>query len=109
MWSADFAPRTIAGRRSRCSKRWTIPAARFDRIILPPSTYAQERGKIEQRWPAAVKFISERKLNEFFGGRRACDVGIVLQGGLYNTVLRALERLGLRRRVRRIARFRCTC
>jgi indolepyruvate ferredoxin oxidoreductase alpha subunit len=71
------------------------PSRTFDKIILPPSTYAQERAKIEQRWPAAVKFVRERKLNEFFGVEHACDVGIVLQGGLYNTVLRALERLRL--------------
>src|SRR5260221_9300848 len=71
------------------------PSRNFDKIILPPSTYAQERAKIEQRWPAAIKFIKERKLNEFSGENESCDVGIVLQGGLYNTVLRALERLGL--------------
>src|ERR1700760_635983 len=50
----------------------------------------QERAKIEHRWPAAVKFIKERKLNDFLGQNDACDVGIVLQGGLNNTVLRAL-------------------
>ena len=71
------------------------PSRTFDKIILPPSTYAQERAKIEQRWPAAIKFIKERGLNEFAGSNESCDVGIVLQGGLYNTVLRALERLGL--------------
>src|SRR6202023_3055125 len=71
------------------------PSRTFEKIILPPSTYAQERAKIEQRWPAAVKFIRERKLNEHFGTDNPSDVGIVLQGGLYNTVLRALERLGL--------------
>ncbi len=70
------------------------PSRTFDKIILPPSTYAQERAKIEQRWPAAVKYIRERQLNEFFATGEA-DVGIVLQGGLYNTVLRSLERLGL--------------
>jgi indolepyruvate ferredoxin oxidoreductase, alpha subunit len=70
------------------------PSRSFDKIILPPSTYAQERAKIEQRWPAAVNFVRERKLNEVFEGEPR-DVGIVLQGGLYNTVLRALERLGL--------------
>jgi indolepyruvate ferredoxin oxidoreductase, alpha subunit len=69
------------------------PRRSFDKIILPPSTYAQERAKIEQRWPAAVKFVRDRKLNELIGG--GGEVGIVLQGGLYNTVLRALERLGL--------------
>jgi indolepyruvate ferredoxin oxidoreductase, alpha subunit len=70
------------------------PSRSFDKIILPPSTYAQERAKIEQRWPAAVNFVRERKLNEVFEAEPR-DVGIVLQGGLYNTVLRALERLGL--------------
>ncbi|WP_446830656.1 thiamine pyrophosphate-dependent enzyme [Candidatus Foliamicus sp.] len=64
------------------------------RIILPPYTYAQEQEKAEQRWPAAVRFIQERKLNEFIDGPES-ELGIVLQGGLYNGVLRALERLGL--------------
>jgi indolepyruvate ferredoxin oxidoreductase alpha subunit len=70
------------------------PERSFEKIILPPSTYAQEKAKIEQRWPAAVRFIRERHLNEFFDGDLA-DVGIVLQGGLYNSVLRTLELLGL--------------
>jgi indolepyruvate ferredoxin oxidoreductase alpha subunit len=70
------------------------PSRSFDKIILPPSTYAQERAKIEHRWPTAVNFVRERKLNEVFEAEPR-DVGIVLQGGLYNTVLRALERLGL--------------
>ena len=64
------------------------------RIILPPYTYEQEREKTEQRWPAAVRFIKERKLNEFIDGP-ASELGIVLQGGLYNGLLRALELLGL--------------
>ena len=64
------------------------------RIILPPYTYEQEREKTEQRWPAAVRFIKERKLNEFIDGP-ASELGIVLQGGLYNGVLRALELLDL--------------
>ncbi|HYM42488.1 MAG TPA: indolepyruvate ferredoxin oxidoreductase subunit alpha [Steroidobacteraceae bacterium] len=69
------------------------PVRDYGRIILPPSTYAQEREKIEQRLPAAQRFIAERGLNEMIGGERA-DIGIVLQGGLYNNVLRALELLG---------------
>ncbi|MFO1469163.1 MAG: indolepyruvate ferredoxin oxidoreductase subunit alpha [Steroidobacteraceae bacterium] len=88
--------RTRANRRPPFTLQQAMdhPVRTFDRIILPPSTYAQERAKIEQRWPAAEKFIRERGMNEFLGEGRA-DVGIVLQGGLYNTVLRALERLGL--------------
>ena len=68
------------------------PARDYGRIILPPSTYAQEREKIEQRLPAAQRFIAARGLNQLIDGERA-DIGIVLQGGLYNNVLRALELL----------------
>ena len=53
-----------------------------------------EKEKIEQRWPAAVDFIKERKLNEVFDGD-IDDVGIILQGGMYNGVIRALQGLGL--------------
>ncbi|MDB5914859.1 MAG: indolepyruvate ferredoxin oxidoreductase subunit alpha [Ramlibacter sp.] len=70
------------------------PRRDVDRIALPPATYLHEHEKIAQRWPAAVRFIQERGLNEFFA-EDAQDVGIVLQGGLYNSVLRALELLGL--------------
>jgi indolepyruvate ferredoxin oxidoreductase, alpha subunit len=64
------------------------------RIILPPATYAQEQEKVLTRWPAAVRFIVENRLNEMYGGD-VDDVGIVMQGGLYNTVLRSLEIMGL--------------
>src|SRR5581483_11666418 len=69
------------------------PSREYGRIILPPSTYAQEREKLEKRLPAALQFIADRKLNESFDGEVA-DVGIVVQGGLYNNTLRALELLG---------------
>jgi indolepyruvate ferredoxin oxidoreductase alpha subunit len=71
------------------------PARDYSRIILPPSTYAQEREKVETRLPAALRFIAERGLNEMMdadGG--AGGIGIILQGGLYNNALRALELLG---------------
>jgi indolepyruvate ferredoxin oxidoreductase, alpha subunit len=68
------------------------PSRDYGRIILPPSTYAQEREKIEGRFPAAVRFVAERGLNDFHDGD-ASDLGIALQGGLYNNVLRALELL----------------
>ncbi|MBS0376902.1 MAG: indolepyruvate ferredoxin oxidoreductase subunit alpha [Proteobacteria bacterium] len=69
------------------------PSRDYGRIILPPSTYAQEREKIEQRLPAAQRFIAERRLNERLGPEEGA-IGIVLQGGLYNNTLRALELLG---------------
>jgi indolepyruvate ferredoxin oxidoreductase alpha subunit len=71
------------------------PSRDYSKIILPPSTYAQEKEKIEKRFPAAVRFVSEQGLNDFIpGDGTADDIGIVLQGGLYNSTLRALELLG---------------
>jgi len=66
----------------------------FGRICLPPSTYAQEKHKIDVRWPAAVKFIRDHRLNETFSGDRT-DIGIICQGGMYNAVIRALQMLEL--------------
>jgi indolepyruvate ferredoxin oxidoreductase alpha subunit len=78
------------------SRRRVLEEPDFDygRICLPPATYVQEKHKVEVRWPAAVKFITEHGLNELFPGR-VDDVGIVCQGGMYNAVVRALQSLGL--------------
>ena len=64
------------------------------RIVLPPASYAHEMEKVTQRMPAAQAFVRDNKLNEFFGPEDA-KVGIILQGGMYNGVIRALQRLGL--------------
>ncbi|MEE8434761.1 MAG: indolepyruvate ferredoxin oxidoreductase subunit alpha, partial [bacterium] len=72
----------------------TEPHHDFDRICLPPSTYMQEKQKVEVRLPAALDFIRRRELNEVFAGDQK-DVGIILQGGMYNSTLRALHQLGL--------------
>jgi indolepyruvate ferredoxin oxidoreductase alpha subunit len=70
------------------------PVRDTNRVVLPPASYLHEREKIEKRWPAAVRFIEQHQLNEVFDGV-AGDIGIVMQGGMYNTALRALEILGL--------------
>jgi indolepyruvate ferredoxin oxidoreductase, alpha subunit len=70
------------------------PRRDTNRIVLPPASYLHEKEKIEQRWPAAINFIRERKLNEFFDGDHD-EVGIIMQGGMYNGVVRALQGLGL--------------
>lgn len=70
------------------------PQSDFNRVVLPPMSYLHEKDKIENRWPAAEKFIRDNKLNEFFGPEKA-PLGIVVQGGMYNSVIRALQRLGL--------------
>ncbi|MGH6625521.1 MAG: indolepyruvate ferredoxin oxidoreductase, partial [Burkholderiaceae bacterium] len=65
------------------------PVRDTSRIVLPPAAYLHEHEKIIDRWPAAVRFIEERQLNEFFDGDLK-DIGIVMLGGLYNNVQRAL-------------------
>ncbi|PZX26952.1 Indolepyruvate oxidoreductase subunit IorA [Cupriavidus phytorum] len=83
-------------RRSKFSIQDALdnPARDLSRIVLPPASFVHEHEKVKQRWPAAVKFIEERKLNEFFDGEMG-DIGIAVQGGSYNTLIRALEQLGL--------------
>ena len=65
-----------------------------NRIVLPPASYQHEQEKVRQRWPAAVNYIRAHRLNETFAGDIA-DIGIILQGGMYNGVIRALQGLGL--------------
>jgi len=66
----------------------------YDRLAHPPAIFRQEKLKNDVRLPAARKYIAEHKLNEVFDGDVG-DVGIVVQGGLYNGLLRALRLLGL--------------
>ena len=70
------------------------PVRDVNRIVLPPASFLHEKEKLEKRWPAAVDFIRKRQLNEYFGPSEG-DVGIILLGGMYNGVLRALQQLGL--------------
>ena len=70
------------------------PQRDLNRIVLPPAAYVHEKEKLEARWPAAVAFIKDAKLNEHFGPETG-DVGLIIQGGMYNNVMRALQYLGL--------------
>ena len=74
------------------------PRFEYGRLAHPPVIFTQEKLKVEERLPAARKFIREHKLNEIVGGGGGGgdgDVGIIVMGGLTNSVLRALERIGL--------------
>ena len=88
--------RARANRAPEISRKRVMEEPNFDfsRICLPPSTYAQEKHKVEARWPAAVDFIKRNKLNETFAGDMT-ELGILCQGGMYNAVIRALQLLGL--------------
>ncbi|NWM64807.1 indolepyruvate ferredoxin oxidoreductase, partial [Escherichia coli] len=50
--------------------------------------------KIEKRWPAGIAFVRDNHLNELFGPEEG-DIGVIVQGGLYNNLNRAQELLGL--------------
>lgn len=82
-------------RRPAMTVKEAIEKPRRDpsRIVLPPASFLHEREKHEKRRPAAVRFIKDRGLNEIFGNGPA-DAGIIVQGGLYNTLNRSLELLG---------------
>jgi indolepyruvate ferredoxin oxidoreductase alpha subunit len=85
----NVAPRLSA------RERLAEPAA-FDyaKLAHPPVTFRHEKLKHEARLPAARRYIAEHGLNELLPGRHR-EVGIVVQGGLYNSLVRALQQLGL--------------
>ncbi len=70
------------------------PRFEYGRLAHPPVIFSQERLKIEERLPAAQKFIRDKKLNEVIAGDIG-DVGIIVLGGLTNGLLRALARFDL--------------
>jgi indolepyruvate ferredoxin oxidoreductase alpha subunit len=70
--------------------------ASFDymRLAHPPVTFRQEKLKVEQRIPAARRYIVENGLNELMPGRRE-ELGLIVQGGVWPALQRAMQQLGL--------------
>ena len=66
----------------------------YARLAHPPVTFGHEKLKSGERIPAARRYIVEEALNEHHAGTRT-DIGLIVQGGLYNTLIRALQQLGL--------------
>jgi indolepyruvate ferredoxin oxidoreductase alpha subunit len=90
-----FAAR--ANRASLVSKNHPLddPATfEYERLSHPPATFRQEKVKADVRLPAARRFIARQQLNETFDGD-VSEVGLVVPGGLYNNLVRALQTLGL--------------
>ena len=82
----------------KISKRHLLDnPAGFDymRLAHPPVTFVHEKRKTEERMPAARRFITEHRLNEHFEGSTHKDLGLIVQGGLYNTLIRALQQFEL--------------
>ena len=86
----DNVPPAMSTRHLRAE-----PAA-FDyaKLAHPPVTYRQEKLKSDARIPAARRYIALHALNERAGGD-AHGIGFVVQGGLYNSLVRALQQFGL--------------
>ena len=66
----------------------------YGRLSHPPSTFAHEKVKTAERLPAARRYIAAHRLNEHFAGTRG-ELGIIVQGGLYNNLIGALQQLSL--------------
>jgi len=90
-----FACKDNVAPRFSTRARLSAPAPfEYVRLAHPPVIFIHERLKVEQRLPAARRFIAEHGLNEIFPGTRD-ELGIIVQGGVYNSLVRALQRLGL--------------
>ena len=70
------------------------PIRDVNRIVLPPASFVHEQDKVKRRWPEAIRFIRQRGMNETMPGD-IDELGIIMQGGMYNGVMRALKLLGL--------------
>nr|WP_207794110.1 indolepyruvate ferredoxin oxidoreductase subunit alpha [Ramlibacter algicola] len=70
------------------------PAFDYDKLAHPPATFRHEKLKYEQRMPAAQRFIEKAALNEWMPGD-VRGIALIVQGGLYNTVVRAMQQVGL--------------
>jgi len=67
---------------------------KYDHLAHPPVTFSHEKRKYEERMPAARRFIEQESLNELFEGQHT-SVGLIVQGGIYNALIRALQELKL--------------
>ncbi len=70
----------------------------YGRLAHPPSTFRHEKLKIDERLPAARRYIVEHGLNELHAGKPGGgfdDIGIIVQGGIAPALLRSLQQFGL--------------
>ena len=79
---------------STINKTSQVAEQNYDLIAHPPSTYLQEKLKYEERIDKARQFIADKKINEIIKGDMN-EVGIIVQGGLYNNLICSLEEMSL--------------
>lgn len=66
----------------------------YSRLAHAPALFQHEKLKHQERIPAARRYIVEHGLNELRPGKME-ELGLIVQGGLYNTLVRALQQFGL--------------
>jgi indolepyruvate ferredoxin oxidoreductase alpha subunit len=83
-------------RKAPISFRNPAMPARFDygRLAHPPVTFPQEADKMARRLPAARRYILAHGLNEVLGPAEG-EIGIIVQGGLFNALNAELAAMGL--------------
>ena len=88
--------KTKNNREPKYSLNNPVPESEFDfnRIAMAPVVFEHEKQKVNERFPAARRYIVENDMNELFSGAGG-RYGIVTQGGTYTVVMRGLKRLGL--------------
>ncbi|MBX9589946.1 MAG: indolepyruvate ferredoxin oxidoreductase subunit alpha [Hyphomonadaceae bacterium] len=90
-----FKARDNVAAKVSAARRLGEPAAfSYERLSHPPATFRQERDKIDRRLPAAQTFILDNELNETLGPRDG-ELGIIVQGGLFNVLNGRLALAGL--------------
>jgi indolepyruvate ferredoxin oxidoreductase alpha subunit len=79
------------------TQRVMAEPAGFDymRLAHPPVTFIHEKRKFEERLPAARRYIAQHRLNEHLAGSTHGHLGLIVQGGLYNTLVRVLQQFDL--------------
>ena len=90
----SFPAKTNVAATHSAKQRLAPAPFNYDRLSHPPATFVQETDKIARRLPAAQAFIMEHGLNEHLGPAGG-DIGIIVQGGLFNVLNGRLARAGL--------------
>ena len=79
------------------------PVRDVSRIVLPPASFLHEQEKIEKRWPAALAYIREHRLNEFLGGSTVTSASSCRAASTTRCCGRSSSRAGRCARQRRAA------
>ncbi len=91
----SFDAKTNVAAKVSSNARLADPAVfNYAKLSHPPVTFNQEIDKVMRRRPLAEQFILEHKLNDLMGPADG-DIGIIVQGGLFNVLNGRLAQAGL--------------